>query len=209
MVGTPHPRRLGRLLGGGLLVVALWAPASPSGAITSAHAFPVVGRVSFAATHAQYPATDIMAACGLTVVAPVTGRLLQVNRVNRWKRTVDDPATRGGRYLAILGDDGVRYYMAHLSTIRPGLRAGVRVRVGQHLATVGRTGRAGACHLHFALSPPCRTAGEWWVRRGVVSPYRFLRAWQRGTELSPVSTVRAWQRHHPRACTSPTAIGAT
>jgi hypothetical protein len=55
--------------------------------------------------------------CGADVVSPVNRELIEVRRVNAYDPTVDNPATRGGRSISILGDDGVRYYLAHFDTI--------------------------------------------------------------------------------------------
>ena len=49
--------------------------------------------------------------------------------------------------------------------------------------------------LHFGLSPVCGP-GDWWNRRGVVTPYAYLKAWQKGTQRSPVPAVTAWQQKH-------------
>lgn len=150
-------------------------------------------------THSTYPATDIFATCGAVIVSPVNGSLLEVRTVDSWDSAVDNPATRGGRSIAILGDDGVRYYMAHLDLIEPNLVPGGRVTAGERLGTMGTTGRSSACHLHFALSPPC-PGPEWSVRRGVIWPYPYLDAWRRGEALSPVDEIDSWLAENPDAC---------
>jgi murein DD-endopeptidase MepM/ murein hydrolase activator NlpD len=160
------------------------------------YAFPVRGRpASYGTTHSGYPATDIFADCGRPVVAVTDGVVLEVSRVDRYDPRRDDPALRGGMAVSLLGDDGVRYYGSHLSAVTSGVRAGVRVRVGQRIGSVGHTGRAsGVCHLHFGVSAPCARAGDWWIRRGVINPARFLDAWRAGRALSPAATVTAWRR---------------
>ncbi|MGZ4436026.1 MAG: M23 family metallopeptidase [Nocardioidaceae bacterium] len=160
--------------------------------------FPVVGRVQYSSSHHDYPATDIFARCGRPVVSPVDGVVLEVGRRDRW-----DPATnlgrdRGGRFFSVLGADGVRYYGSHLRHVRADVHAGDRVRAGQRLGRVGHSGDARyvGCHLHFGLSPRCRLTGDWWIRRGVVSPYDFLRSWQAGGDRSPRLAVRRWHARH-------------
>jgi murein DD-endopeptidase MepM/ murein hydrolase activator NlpD len=150
-------------------------------------------------THSGYPATDIFAACGTELVSPVNGAVLEVRLIDGWDPAVDNPATRGGRTVAVLGDDGVRYYMAHMDQIDPAVVVGVRVGVGQYVGTVGRTGRTSACHLHFSISPPC-PGQEWSVRRGVVWPYPYLDAWQAGEQRSPADEVAQWAADNPDAC---------
>ncbi len=150
-------------------------------------------------THAAYPATDIFVGCGATLVSPVRGTVLEVRRVDSYDPAVDNPATRGGRSVAILGLDGVRYYLAHFDTIEPDLAAGDPVSLGQPLGTMGDTGRTSACHLHFSISPPC-PGEESSVRRGVVWPYPYLDAWRRGEQASPVAEVDGWVAANPSAC---------
>ena len=209
------PRLRAILAGAPLLLLAqcapTCAPAPPApppgvpipalGAGTTPYRVPVedVEHAGWGATHATYPATDVFAGCGAVIVSPVNGVAVEVRRINEYDPTVDDPATRGGRTVAIVGDDGVRYYLAHFESIDDGIEAGVRVGVGQRLGLMGRTGRASACHLHFALSPPCPTP-EWWVRRGVVWPYPYLDDWRAGGQRSPVAEVAAWVADHPSGC---------
>jgi murein DD-endopeptidase MepM/ murein hydrolase activator NlpD len=164
------------------------------------YTFPVqpLGHVSFGRTHHDYPATDVFARCGDSFVAPTSGVVLEVSRVDRWDPARDAGATRGGLSVTIRGDDGVRYYGSHLRAIAAGVNPGVRVRAGRHLGVVGRTGNARAtpCHLHFGISPPCRVAGDWWIRRGEVSPWPYLTSWRGGGQRSPVGDVVRWRRTH-------------
>ena len=76
---------------------------------------------------------------------------------------------------------------------------GDRITAGQLLGTMGDTGRASACHLHFGISPPC-PGKEWSVRRGVVWPYPYLDAWRGGDQTSPADEVARWLADNPAAC---------
>jgi murein DD-endopeptidase MepM/ murein hydrolase activator NlpD len=160
--------------------------------------FPVRGRTSYGRAHHDYPATDIFAACRTPVVAPAGGVLLEVSRRDRYRPGPDSPALRGGRFWSLRGDDRVRYYGSHLRSLAPGVRAGRRVHTGTLLGRVGQSGnaRGTGCHLHFGISPVCAGTGDWWVRRGVVRPFRFLRAWERGRDRSPARAVRRWRAEH-------------
>ena len=171
------------------------------GAGSTLHVLPVGADAGpgWGTTHSEYPATDVFAACGTTIVSPVDGTVVHVRTEDAWDAAVDDPATRGGRSVAVLGDDGVRYYMAHLDTIEPATVVGAAVTAGQPIATLGRTGRASACHLHFALSVLC-PGPEWSVRRGVIWPYPYLDDWRDGIDASPVDELIAWSAANPDAC---------
>ncbi len=168
---------------------------------TTRYGIPVAlaDRAGWSPTHSTYPATDIFLECGAAIVSPVDGTVLEVRRVDSWDAGVDDPATRGGRSVAILGYDGVRYYMAHLDTIEASLTVGDAVTLGETLGTMGTTGRSSACHTHFSISPPC-PGDEWRVRRGVVWPYPYLDAWRSGRPTSPVTEVEQWVADHPTGC---------
>jgi peptidoglycan LD-endopeptidase LytH len=156
------------------------------------YVFPVGGKVSYAHTHHDYPATDIIAACGSPVVAVTDGVVLEVNRKDTYNASVDDGAKRGGLFISILGDDGVRYYGSHFRMLLPGIDARVRVKAGDQLGEVGDTGDAGACHLHFGISPVCARTADWWIRRGVIWPWSYLDTWRRGDPVSPASEVTVW-----------------
>jgi len=153
-------------------------------------------------SHANYRATDIFssAGCGTALLAPVTGTVDEVI-TNTWDPNVDDPATRGGNAVSIIGDDGVRYYLAHFQLIDPAITPGARVVAGDHLGEMGDTGRASACHVHFGLSLPCPNP-EWWVRRGVIWPDQYLTSWRDAGNMSPLDELQAWFAEYPQACTS-------
>jgi peptidoglycan LD-endopeptidase LytH len=171
--------------------------ASPT-PVRPSYVFPVRSKaVKFGRFHHDYPATDIFAPCGSAVVAPIAGRISEVTRTDAWSSRTDKGAARGGLSVSILGTDGARYYGSHLRSILTSLAPGRRVAAGQLLGQVGNTGdaRGIACHLHFGISPPCGKA-DWWNRRGVLSPYRFLKSWQADRNLSPEPTVLAWHTAH-------------
>ena len=158
------------------------------------YTFPVIGTSSYAHTHHDYPATDVMTRCGNRFVAVTSGVVLAVSSKDTWSPKVNAGATRGGLSVAILGDDGVRYYGSHLSAVDKSISPGVRVKTGQTLGKTGDTGDASACHLHFGISPPCAKQGDWWNQRGTVYPWPFLDSWKKGGQKSAVATVAAWKK---------------
>lgn len=159
------------------------------------YVFPVIGNVAYHPTHSGYRATDIFADCGSPVVAVTDGTILEVSLIDRFDENGPRGPFNGGKSVSLLGDDGVRYYGSHLSAVTAGVAAGVRVRAGQSLGKVGRTGNANnVCHLHFGISPPCQRTADWWIRRGEIWPASFLDAWRNNVNRSPADTVSAWQR---------------
>jgi len=133
-----------------------------------------------------YPATDIFAPEGTKFVAVIGGVVDFVSSQDSWNPQTDDPAVRGGLSVAIIGDDGMRYYGSHLSKIQPGIRPGVRVAGGQVLGYIGHTGdaRNTDSHLHFGISYPSYPE-DWKARRGQVDPYAYLFAWRSGLNITP------------------------
>ncbi len=172
--------------------------APPARTTKVTYVFPVdASNVAYHPTHAKYPATDIFADCGEPVVATTSGVVLEVSLTDRYVKGRPDGPDNGGLSVSLLGDDGVRYYGSHLSKVRSGIRAGVRVKAGQRLGDVGRTGNANnVCHLHYGISPPCARTGDWKVRRGVVWPATYLDSWRKKGTKSPVAKTQAWQRSH-------------
>jgi murein DD-endopeptidase MepM/ murein hydrolase activator NlpD len=174
------------------------SPGPTPARVDAGYAFPVrSAKAMFGRYHHDYPATDIFAPCGTRVAAPASGRISEVSRTDTWSSRTDDGAVRGGLSVSMVGTDGVRYYGSHLRSIPRRIRPGARVATGDTLGHVGNTGDATgiSCHLHFGISPPCGT-GDWWIRRGVISPYRFLVAWRAGREESPAAAVAAWRAGH-------------
>jgi hypothetical protein len=154
---------------------------------------PISGcRVSYGHVHHDYPATDIFSRVGCRFVAPTDGTVTEVARVDRWDPATDLGPDRGGRSVAMVGTDGVRYYGSHLQQVAAGIAPGARVRAGQLLGLIDNSGdaRSTPTHLHFGISWPTRP-GIWWVRRGVVYPWPYLDSWRAGGNRSPAAAVRA------------------
>jgi len=157
------------------------------------YVFPVQGcTVNFSRYHHNYPATDILAKVGCAFVAPTSGVIDEVNRVDRFSWATNKGADRGGKMVSMIGDDGVRYYGSHLYSVRDVIQPGLRVNAGYLLGRVGQTGdaRGTASHLHFGISWPTK-ADIWWVRRGELNPFDYITAWKSGKDISPAKSVAA------------------
>ncbi len=157
------------------------------------YVFPVSGcEVKYGRYHHDYPATDLQAKKGCAFVAPISGVVDEVISKDIWRGKTNLGQDRGGLAVSIIGDDGVRYYGSHLSKIESSTVVGVRVIAGTKLGEIGSTGsaRGTAPHLHFGISWPTEK-DIWWVRRGVVYPWKFLDAWKAGKDLSPANSVKS------------------
>ena len=180
-------RRISTLLSLLMLIPMSSASAAPI------YVFPVAGcEVNYAKAHHDYAATDILAKAGCKFVAPINGVVDEVNRIDAWSGKTNLGIDRGGLYVSIIGEDGVRYYGSHLRSIPASIQPGVVVKAGRLLGAIGSTGsaRGTAPHLHFGISWPT-PAQTWWVRRGEVLPWKYLDAWKAGKDLSPVKEVNA------------------
>ena len=159
--------------------------------------FPVADcAVNYARAHHDYAATDILAKKGCKFVSPVNGVIDEVNRTDLWSGKSNLGIERGGLYVSVIGEDGVRYYGSHLTSVVASIQPGLTVKAGQILGRVGSTGsaRGTSPHLHFGISWPTPTETQpniWWVRRGVVLPWKYLDAWKAGKDLSPAKAVAA------------------
>ena len=172
-----------------MFVVLTTATAAPI------YTFPIAGcTVKYGKYHHDYPATDIDAKKGCAFVAPIAGVIDEVNTVDKWSGKTNIGADRGGLSISIIGEDGLRYYGSHLAKIETNIVPGYKVATGEKLGEIGSTGsaRGTKAHLHFGISWPTPTQPNvWWVRRGVVLPFKYLDAWKAGKDLSPVKEVAA------------------
>lgn len=175
-----------------ITVAMLLLPFTPASA-SPIYAFPILGcSVKYAHSHHNYPATDILTKTGCKFVASTSGVVDEVNRVDKFNWKTNRGADRGGLFVSIVGDDGVRYYGSHLSKVAQGIEPGVRVAAGDVLGYVGTSGdaRGTAPHVHYGISWPT-PANIWWVRRGELYPWRYLDAWRAGKDVSPAKAVRS------------------
>jgi len=175
-----------------VLTFAISTQAIPARA-TPVYVFPIKGCVvTYAHSHHDYPATDILGKKGCAFVAVTSGVVDEVNRVDKYNYKTNLGADRGGLYVSIIGDDGVRYYGSHLMKVADGIEPGVRVAAGDLIGKLGDSGDAKgtAPHVHFGISWPTPvSAGAWWVRRGELYPWSYLDKWKAGKDSSPAKAV--------------------
>jgi murein DD-endopeptidase MepM/ murein hydrolase activator NlpD len=151
------------------------------------YVFPIrAEQVEYGRYHHDYPATDIFCPIGSDFLATTSGVVDFVSKVDQWDPATNRPEHRGGIAIAIIGDDGIRYYGSHLSGIAEGIAVGERVEAGQLLGWTGKSGNARSTppHVHYGISHPT-TPDDWETRRGEVWPYEYLKAWERGEMVTP------------------------
>ena len=177
----------------GLLTAVFLASNFSTANAAPIYTFPVLGcTVKYTHSHHDYPATDIIAKKGCAFVSPIAGVVDEIVLVDKWSGKTNLGADRGGLSVSIIGDDGIRYYGSHLSKIETNVIPGLKVAIGDKLGEVGATGSAKGTspHLHFGVSYPTQK-GIWWVKRGVLYPWKYLDAWKLGNDLKPVVKVPA------------------
>ena len=89
----------------------------------------------------------------------------------------------GGWRLWLRDEIGNEFYYAHLSAYSPLAVNGRRVKAGDVLGFMGKTGDAefSPVHLHFEIHPVALLARGY---DGAVAPYPFLTAWRRAQDVS-------------------------
>jgi murein DD-endopeptidase MepM/ murein hydrolase activator NlpD len=135
------------------------------------YAFPILGKHDFGDAGARFGAPrsghthqgqDVMAACGLPVVAARGGQVQYAG----WEGAA-------GNYLVIDGR-GTPYDTAYMHLAEPTpLKEGELVRTGQPIGIVGDTGDATACHLHFEMWG----APGWYEGGSPIDPLPYLKKW--------------------------------
>ena len=85
------------------------------------YAFPILDcKVTYAHVHHDYPATDILGKKGCKFVAVTSGVVDELRKVDTYNYKKPTGDTKGGIFVSIVGDDGVRYYGSHLMKVTPG-----------------------------------------------------------------------------------------
>ncbi len=152
---------------GGFTLTPPIEPARHQQLVSPGYVFPVAGGAlyghdfgNFRANTIFHQGSDLFAPEGSPLVAVQAGTLHNVgwNRLGGWRLWVEDV-------------NGNWFYYAHLSAFSPIAVEGARVRAGDVIGFMGRTGDAagGPSHVHFEIHP----GGKW-----SVPPYDYLRAWQ-------------------------------
>lgn len=125
--------------------------------------YPVSGRISsgfgwrprpIPGVNPFHKGTDFAAPCGNRVNASKGGRVIQAGWYGSY-----------GNWILIQHAGGIQTGYAHSSRIL--VRVGQVVAAGQQIATVGRTGAATGCHVHFEVR----------TNKGPINPVTFMGVW--------------------------------
>lgn len=137
------------------------------------YAFPILGAHEYGMSAGRFGAgrsghthqgQDVMAACGIPLVAARGGKV----QYSTW----DDAA---GNYVVIDGKGTPYDFMyAHMAEPSP-LKVGETVRTGQPIGIVGDTGDAQGCHLHFEMW----AAPGWYEGGSPFDPLPYLEKWDK------------------------------
>lgn len=135
------------------------------------HVYPVRGKHSYGGPGARFGAGraghshqghDVFARCGTRIVAARGGRV-----------KFSGYHGAAGNYMVIDGGaSGFDYVYMHLTAPSP-FRKGDRVYTGQEIGTMGDTGNAQGCHLHFEMWGDL----GWYTGGRPMDPFPALRAW--------------------------------
>jgi murein DD-endopeptidase MepM/ murein hydrolase activator NlpD len=155
--------------------------------LTAGHyVFPVYGPSSYIDTFGAsrsdvtyHHGDDIFGQLGQPLVAATDGTVFSVG----WNKI-------GGNRLWLLDGQGNQFYYAHLSAFSTAAVNGARVKAGEVVGFMGRTGDAEGTpyHLHFEVHP---VSFLYLGYDGAVDPTAYLDAWRHQKDL-PFPVAAGW-----------------
>jgi murein DD-endopeptidase MepM/ murein hydrolase activator NlpD len=128
--------------------------------------FPVLGKVHYGGFANRFgggrghQGHDVFARCGTPLVAADAGRVIEA-----------DYHGAAGNFVIVRTDAGRSHVYMHLHAPAR-VKAGELVGAGETLGSVGQSGNAWDCHLHFEIW----TAPGWYRGGHPIDPLPFLRA---------------------------------
>lgn len=163
--GDRSPRRR-VAVGAGRVQVA---PGSTTGGvfpIRGAHDYGNAGSTFGNARGRPHKGHDVFATCGTPLVAAVGGKVRYAGY-----------QSSAGNYIVIAGADPKQDYVYMHLTSPASYKTGATVETGAQIGTVGETGNAQGCHLHFEMW----SAPGWYEGGEAFDPLPQLKAWDRET----------------------------
>jgi murein DD-endopeptidase MepM/ murein hydrolase activator NlpD len=150
------------------------------------YVFPVYGPAAYIDTFgasrsdvSYHHGTDIFGQLGQPLVAVTNGTVFSVG----WNKI-------GGNRLWLLDEQGNQFYYAHLSAFSTAAVNGARVKAGEVIGFMGRTGDAEGTpyHVHFEIHP---VSFLYLGYDGAVDPTPYLDAWSHQKDL-PFPVAAGW-----------------
>lgn len=150
------------------------------------YVFPVYGPSSYIDTFGAarsdvsfHHGDDIFGQLGQPLVAVTDGTVFSVG----WNKV-------GGNRLWLLDEQGNQFYYAHLSAFSTAAVNGARVKAGEVIGFMGRTGDAEGTpyHVHFEIHP---VSFLYLGYDGAVDPTSYLNAWRHQKDL-PFPVAAGW-----------------
>jgi murein DD-endopeptidase MepM/ murein hydrolase activator NlpD len=150
------------------------------------YVFPVYGPTSYIDTFgaarsdvSYHHGADLFGQLGQPLVAVADGTVFSVG----WNKV-------GGNRLWLLDEQGNQFYYAHLSAFSLAAVNGARVKAGEVVGFMGRTGDAEGTpyHLHFEVHP---VSFLYLGYDGAVDPTPYLDAWRHQKDL-PFPVAAGW-----------------
>jgi murein DD-endopeptidase MepM/ murein hydrolase activator NlpD len=161
------------------------------------YVFPVYGPSSYIDTFgaarsdvSYHHGTDIFGQLGQPLVAVADGTVFSVG----WNKV-------GGNRLWLLDEQGNQFYYAHLSAFSTAAVNGARVKAGEVIGFMGKTGDAEGTpyHLHFEVHP---VSFLYLGYDGAVDPTPYLDAWLHQKDL-PFPVAAGWAPAIPGGAAAP------
>jgi murein DD-endopeptidase MepM/ murein hydrolase activator NlpD len=166
--------------------------------LTAGHyVFPVYGASAYSDTFGAarsdvtyHHGDDIFGQLGQPLLAVADGTIFSVG----WNKL-------GGNRLWLLDDQGNQFYYAHLSAFSTAAVNGARVKAGQVVGFMGKTGDAEGTpyHLHFEVHP---VSLLYLGYDGAVDPTPYLDAWKHQKDL-PFPIAAGWAPLVPGGSAAP------
>jgi len=181
VIPADAPREPGKSIAGAPPELVRAAPEVVAQLSSGGYVFPIYGPASFGDTfgapRADVPGgwhhgEDIFSPLGTPLLAVADGTVFSVgwNDIGGWRLWLRDRV-------------GNEFYYAHLSAYSPLAVNGNRVKAGDVLGFMGKTGDAEftPVHVHFEIHPVSLLSLGY---DGAVAPYPFLNAWRRAEDVS-------------------------
>ncbi len=152
------------------------APATPDASSVQLKVFPVQGKCYYGDSYG-YPRSGGRNHLGVDIIAPEGKLLYAVADGTITKIYSDYPGSLAGNGVRLTMADGTYFFYAHMVNVGDGIAVGTKVKAGQVVGAVGKTGNTNTNHLHLEIHPQGGSA---------VNPYPLVKAIDACTNETPL-----------------------